>query len=193
MLQHSGNVAQNRRALVQAVEDGNLDQVQALLDTNVSIEATDGNANSLLQIASANGHEGIVRLLLKRGAALDIPNLYGWTALMQACRQGHENVVQLLLKNKADVNIKTTMGISALTVGVMGGNSKVVELLLEQNLVIDDAESVDYFCSPIMVATLHGRDELLRKLLIRGVPSDQVHKHTGWTPIMVSAMTGILF
>lgn len=67
---------------------------------------------------------------------------------------------------------------------------QIVEILFANNYVIDNTESVNYFTTPLMVAAQHGRDDVLRSLLRYGVPSDQCYKDTGWTALMVTAMTG---
>ncbi|XP_039274562.2 ankyrin repeat and SAM domain-containing protein 6-like [Styela clava] len=186
------NVPQSIQNLLLAVENGDTHKVQSILDQDISVETTDADGNSLLQIAAANGHENIVRLLLIRGAALDRKNLYGWTPLMQAARYGHESVVLHLLNSKTDINTTTMMGISALTLAVKGGHNKVVEILLENHFTVDCVENTLHFATPLMVATLGGRDDLLRTLLRWGVPADQRHIATGWTALMVTAMTGQL-
>ena len=45
--------------------------------------------------------------------------------------------------------------------------------------------------TPLMVAAQDGRDDVLRSLLRRGIPADQKHIATGWTALMVTAMTGM--
>lgn len=69
---------------------------------------------SALSVAAAHAHEALVRELLKRGAALESVNAYGWTALMQAARNGHVHVVNTLVNNKADVRVSSHVGTSAL-------------------------------------------------------------------------------
>ncbi|XP_076808592.1 ankyrin repeat and SAM domain-containing protein 6-like [Clavelina lepadiformis] len=180
-------------SLLAAVEIGELSKVQMLLEQGISVETTDVDGNSLLHIAAANGHEDIVRLLSIKGASLDRPNLYGWTPLMQASRHGYEKVVKHLLNNKAKVNATTPIGISALTLAIHGGHTKLVDFLLGNNeIVLDDAENVTYFTSPLAVATMYGRDDALRSLLRLGVPADQNFKYTEWTPLMIAALTGQL-
>jgi ankyrin repeat protein len=46
--------------------------------------------------ASFKGHEGVVRLLLARGARQELQNSYGWTALHAAVVNDHPGVVALL-------------------------------------------------------------------------------------------------
>lgn len=186
------NVPQVIRNLISSVENGETQKVQTVLDQGLSVESTDSDGNSLLHIAAAAGHEEIVRLLVIRGALLDRPNLYGWTALMQAARYGYENIVLHLLSSKAQVNIVNQMGVDALLLAVHGGYSKVVEVLLENGASIDCKETSQNFVTPLMVAARDGRDDVLRTLLRRSVPPDQRHCSTGWTPLMVTAMTGQL-
>ena len=67
----------------------------------------------------------------------------------------------------------------------------MVDLLLSNSeLVLDDAESISYFISPLVVSTMYGRDDALRLLLRQGVPPNQSFKSTEWTSLMVSALTG---
>lgn len=52
----------------------------------VPVDCTDEEGNTALHFASAGGHEQLVRFLLRKGAAVDGRNHYGWTPLMQAAR-----------------------------------------------------------------------------------------------------------
>nr|CAB3221840.1 ankyrin repeat and SAM domain-containing protein 6-like [Phallusia mammillata] len=184
------SVPQSIRALTLAVENGDTAKVQMYLDQNISVETTDADGNSLMHTAAANGHEGIVRMLCIRGAALDRTNTYGWTPLLQAARYGHEDVALHLLNNKANINATTTMGITALTLATYGGHSKMVDLLLSNGFAVDESDKVSHYSTPLAVATLHGKDDLLRTLLKKGIPPDQHFKFTGWTPLMIAAITG---
>nr|XP_018666877.1 ankyrin repeat and SAM domain-containing protein 6-like isoform X2 [Ciona intestinalis] len=187
-------VPQSIWSLLKAVEDGDANKVQHLLEQNteVSVETTDADGNSLLHIAAANGHEEVVRILLIKGASLDRSNSFGWTPLMQAARYGNESVAHYLLNNKAKINVTTPMGISALTLATYGGHTKMIELFMNHDVLADDSESVPYFTSPLAVATMQGRDDNLKKLLKKGIPPDQYFKFTDWTPLMIAALTGQL-
>lgn len=50
-----------------------------------------------LELASAGGHENMVRMLLEEGADVNADDIAG-TALKIASAGGHENVVRLLLE-----------------------------------------------------------------------------------------------
>ena len=57
--------------------------------------------------ASWKGHCKVVKLLLKKGARVDLQDGDGLSALMHASREGHCEVVQLLLKKGAQVDLRT--------------------------------------------------------------------------------------
>jgi ankyrin repeat protein len=70
-----------------------------------------------LQVASANGHANVVRLLLKKGATINALNTADETALHAAARNGKGNVVSLLLENGADVEARNKYNNTVLQVG----------------------------------------------------------------------------
>ena len=51
---------------------------------------------SPLTMAAANGHAEIVRLMVERGAPVNVRDLNGETPLMAAQNNGHEEVVRVL-------------------------------------------------------------------------------------------------
>jgi ankyrin repeat protein len=59
-----------------------------------------------LAAAASNDRKDTVRLLLKRGAAIDAVNSVGWTALSEAAKYGQLDVIDILLQRGADVNGK---------------------------------------------------------------------------------------
>ena len=56
------------------------------------------------ELGGLRGAEGVVSLLLEKGAAVDAKNREGWTALMAAIEPGDTEVVRLLLDKGADAN-----------------------------------------------------------------------------------------
>ncbi len=62
-----------------------------------NLEAIDEVGDSSLMIASQNGHQDIVSLLLTHGANIEAKGNGGFTSLMIASRNGHKEVVLVLL------------------------------------------------------------------------------------------------
>jgi uncharacterized protein len=83
--------------LIRSVVQGNLLEVQALLDqgadANTSGVKALGGCNTALMWAAAEGHEEIARLLLDRGAAIEVKNTSDYTALMYAAEADKREII----------------------------------------------------------------------------------------------------
>lgn len=102
--------------LAQAIEDGNLKHIEALLERGVDIQKRfashePGDDGSLhvqrnpLEAAVSAEQLDVVSLLIKRGA--DVNARGGWaTALQEAVLKKNESIARLLLDAGADVNAK---------------------------------------------------------------------------------------
>eukprot|EP00889_Picochlorum_renovo_P001730 jgi/Picre1/28760/NNA_004159.t1 len=71
------------------------DMLNSLQNTMDMIQLT-------LHMAAANGHMEPVKILLEKGASVDVCNNQGNSALHWACVNGHDEVVRLLMENSAE-------------------------------------------------------------------------------------------
>ena len=69
---------------------------------------------TLVMAAAEGGQKAVVRMLLQRGASVDLQSSCGVTALMEAATSGHITIVQVLLNAKADASLRTDAGYTAL-------------------------------------------------------------------------------
>lgn len=121
-----------------AVDNGNLNIVQYLLDNGV--EVTD----EIFQRAAVNGYLDIVYLLLDYGADANQGLLYASSA-------GHLDVVKALVENGADVSDEESL-ISAIKMGYL----EIVKYLIEHGADMDTA---------LLTAAYHGRMDIVRLLV----------------------------
>eukprot|EP00184_Porphyridium_aerugineum_P004572 CAMPEP_0184693138 /NCGR_PEP_ID=MMETSP0313-20130426/1420_1 /TAXON_ID=2792 /ORGANISM="Porphyridium aerugineum, Strain SAG 1380-2" /LENGTH=103 /DNA_ID=CAMNT_0027151111 /DNA_START=269 /DNA_END=577 /DNA_ORIENTATION=- len=96
----------NQKNLMRAAEDGDYEKALDCITKGVSPNCKDGNGWSVLHIASSNGNENVVKLLLDQGAIVNDTNYFGNTVLHLAARYGHENIVKLLLDKVANIDDK---------------------------------------------------------------------------------------
>ncbi|KAA0145734.1 hypothetical protein FNF28_07816 [Cafeteria roenbergensis] len=93
-------------ALADASDSGNTAEVSRLLDAGAPVNGMWPTAYGKTPLirASSNGHVGIVRMLLDRGASVDATDDHGRTALMWASCCGRVEIVRMLLDRGASVD-----------------------------------------------------------------------------------------
>jgi len=81
-------------------------------DWSVPIDYQDDQGNSLLHIVAQNGNKRMVKLCMRRGAALDLQNLTGQTPLHFAYGYGYVEVGDYLVSKGADDSIRNKDGLT---------------------------------------------------------------------------------
>ncbi|KAI0197576.1 hypothetical protein F4808DRAFT_463616 [Astrocystis sublimbata] len=127
-----------------------------------------------LHLASGNGHENIVRMLLEHSTRINAQDDWYYSALMGAATEGHEGVVRLLLDNIAQSGNKSTVPGTALVVAASGGFLGIVRLLLEHGAQVDSFDGISKTALPLPAASLGGHEDVVRLLLQHGAPADAV-------------------
>src|SRR5688500_7825184 len=85
-------------ALWEAARSGNAAAVAALLDNGVDVNARARYDMTAIGFAADKGHLEVVRLLVKRGADIDVRDtFYGFTPLALAMNNGQAGVAIFLL------------------------------------------------------------------------------------------------
>lgn len=91
----------------------------------------DGKGNSLLMLASYNGHCETARLLLTRGGDPELANDRGQIPLSGAAFNGDTEMARLLIEHGAEVNARDPGGKTALMFAAMFNRTEIIDLLLE--------------------------------------------------------------
>jgi ankyrin repeat protein len=119
-------------ALWYAVQRNEIDIASWLLDHGADISIKDilGFTFALLHQAVDCGHTGIVKLLLARGAAIEVQDRWGYTPLHRAVLKGHKAIVDLLLKAGANVESRDENGLTPLNIARCNTNNADITTLL---------------------------------------------------------------
>lgn len=119
--------------LLQAVIDGNFDQVYECLELGAGIETRDKKSRTPLMLACLSESIEIAGLLIKRGADVNARAQTGLTVLMFACAHTNVGLVRLLLDNGSEINAKCDMHTTPLRYAMSAardsGSDEVVNLL----------------------------------------------------------------
>ena len=84
----------------------------------------------LLHAVACEGHLELARMLLKRGASVDLPTSLGITALMQAAYSGQLSILLLLMQNLASLDLQDLVGRTTLMHAAGQGQTACVQALL---------------------------------------------------------------
>ncbi|KAL7819932.1 ankyrin repeat-containing domain protein [Trichoderma gracile] len=167
------------RGLSHLAAAGSQDQVWLLLTrSDIDIVFRDDDFRTALDVAVDSGHESIVKMLLARGARVDLRTGASHRLLMTAIGNGQKGIAKLLLDYGAGHAVhKMTPLMYALE---RGYDSSFIELLLDRggdvNATNDSSET------PLSVASRQGDAEAV-KLLLDHDSAIEAKTETGLTPL----------
>ncbi len=118
-------------ALKYAAKEGRVNDVCKLLDEGARIDEEIGGWNALVA-ATSEGHLDVVKLLIDRGADVNMETFYGGRALLRAAEKGDLAMSYLLVKKGADVNAQSQAGVTALMIASSNGAKDLVKMLLNR-------------------------------------------------------------
>ncbi|XP_036397225.1 ankyrin repeat domain-containing protein 50-like [Megalops cyprinoides] len=172
------------------------ERVKYLLDSGASVNQADpADGRTLLASAAYAGSIDVIRLLLSRGASLELSDNQGQTPLILAARQGHVNVVRFLLdwirrcgtEGARIVDHADGEGWTALRLAAWGGHTEVVRLLLDAGAEVDGCDMEGR--TALRAAAWGGHEEILLTLLEHGAQVDKADQE-GRTPLIAAAYMG---
>lgn len=110
-----------------AARKGDTAAVKALLDAGVNVNSRTRYGATALSYACDKGHVELVRLLIERGADVNVKDtFYGEVPLGWALSHGHAQIVRVLLDKGANGTDRALMS------GVEDGNVEIVKIALDK-------------------------------------------------------------
>ncbi|XP_049646410.1 fibronectin type 3 and ankyrin repeat domains protein 1 [Suncus etruscus] len=138
---------------------------------------------------SLNDEELLVRMLQGGNIQVDVPNKFGFTALMVAAQKGYTSLVKILLSNGTDVNLKNGSGKDSLMLACYAGHLDVVKCLRMSGASWQSRDLGG--CTALHWAADGGHCHVIEWMIKDGCEVDSVDAGSGWTPLMrVSAVSG---
>jgi ankyrin repeat protein len=148
-------------------------------------------------MAAANGRTEVAKLLLSKGADINVRTDEGDTPLHDAASRGHAGMVELLLSRKADVNARRAKvagsprqaeaGGTPLHDAVQRGREEVVGPLIDGGANVNSRS--DSGRTPLHLASVKGRAGIVRRLLDAGADVN-AFSDDGLTPLHAIVIGG---
>jgi hypothetical protein len=135
----------NITALFLAVENGNAETAETLLNYGAKVNAKDNNKQTPLMRLDEDASVELVNLLIKHGAKVNLTDKDGNTALILAARSVTPEVLQVLITHTAALNAQNREGRTALMEAADADNLENVRALIlagaDVNLKDNDGET----------------------------------------------------
>jgi ankyrin repeat protein len=177
----------SRGRIHNAISEGNIFVVRALLSIGSDIEERDRKGQTPLVHAVRREHETIVHLLLEKGANPEAQDAKGRTPLMLAVQRGHKAIVKFLLQKGVDLETQDAEGHTPLACAILKSDELAVKILVEQgakteNLYLNDADLRRDLKSGLHNATAAGNLKVVSLLLALGADMEE-RDIQGLTPV----------
>lgn len=175
--------------LLEADEDGSLEQIKTLLAKGGDVNAKDENGQTLLMKAAESKNLEIVKFLIDRGADLSVEDERGETVLTRAIESRNIEVVKLLIDKGLDVNAGDESGESILMYAAGSKDLEAVKFLIDRGA--DLSAKDENGRTVLMYAATRGNLEVVRFLVDKGANVNTRDKN-GHTVLMDVAKRGDL-
>lgn len=146
--------------ILRAAQKNDVPTLRTLVAKGMAVDTADPGGNTLLMLASREGHLEAAQYLAGQHANFGARNAYGDTAIMMASLKGHLEVVRLLRSRGAEIN---QPGWTALHYCAWEGRTEVCSYLIEQGAEVNARAPND--ASPLMMAAAQGHADAVKLLL----------------------------
>ncbi|CAG9760197.1 unnamed protein product [Ceutorhynchus assimilis] len=127
----------DRSALHFAVEIGSLLIVEEVLKYCPDVNNANFSFNNKEPDSNVKGE--IAKLLLSKGAHVDVQTEYGKTTLLSSTKKGYAKVVEVLLEYNANVNLSLKSGFTPLHISAQEGNLEISTMILNKGANVNAA------------------------------------------------------
>jgi len=198
--------------IVEATDLGNLSEVNYHLAQGVDVDEATPEGVTPLFVASAKGHEDIVKRLIDKGADVNAVTtkafkyeermIYeGRTPLMEALRSKHTDIAELLIQHGADVNAADVNGATPLFIAAALNEGGIVTILIDKDADVNavilneydyKGEPVIKGATPLMAALKMKQNANAALLVARGADVNARSDDGTDALIIAAAITGDL-
>ncbi|MFC9541067.1 ankyrin repeat domain-containing protein [Lysinibacillus sp. NPDC056959] len=116
--------------LFKAVEKGDINQLQSILNKKIDINAKDSNDRTALMIATYKNNVEAAKLLIDAGADVNIQDKMLNTPFLYAGGEGYLDILKMTIQADADPKITNRYGGTALIPAAEHGHIEVIKELL---------------------------------------------------------------
>ncbi len=179
--------------LIASAENGNTDDVLALLQDGADIDATDEHGRTAVMAATYNNEVDTVKALIQKGADINIRDNNSDNVLLHAGASGQLEILKLAIEAGADTKLTNRFGGTALIPASERGHVEVVRELLTQS-DIDVNHINDLHWTALLEAVILGnggeKHQKIVQLLVDHGADVSIGDRDGITPLQHAKKLG---
>ena len=176
----------SEKDLLEAVNVGNIREIQQLLDQGISPNA-EVDGWTALEKASVRNQYNVIEILIEAGVDPNREDEYGLSPLHMSCKDGHVNSADALMKYGARHDKTDKSGYTPLHHAAKSGQIEIVNILLKKGA--DPRRVCDQGNTPLHMASSSGHQEVVDIIIASGVDPNKENVK-GQTPLMVATRSG---
>ena len=183
-------------ALLSACREGDLFKVRQLIKEGCDVNTRGGEYGTTPLIeAASEGHNQVVKELIRGGARVNVKNMCQRTALYWASRYGHCSVVKTLCAAGADTNVQSPWEETPLMCAAYWGSDEIVCELIRAGASVNVVSSSEWFWVAAGATALHyaaaaKNCSVVKRLCAAGADTNVQDLCWGVTPLMCAAYWG---
>jgi ankyrin repeat protein len=185
--------SKEKKALIDAAKDGDIEMVKKVLRLNISTEIRDDRGWTPLHVAASSGRLEVVKFLVKEaGADVEAKGNGQMTPLLVAARYGPLKMVKFLVQEAgADVEAKDDFKKTPLHFAAGYGHLEIVKFLVQEAGADVEAKAA-LKMTPLHFAAKYGHLEMVRFLVNAAGADVESKDHFQTTPLHFAAKYGHL-
>ena len=166
------------KKLMKAIQNNDTYKVSSILEKqkvniNYISKLYDYEARTPLTLASQKRNYEIVKLLVDKGAGVNIRDGANHTALIEASKRGYFEIVKYLVENGADINAKDNDGKTTLMIASEDRNLEIVKYLVRNGANVNAQNNDGKSAFDLML--IRGNAEI-EGLEMRGLDKEEIEK-----------------
>ncbi|MGC2049553.1 MAG: ankyrin repeat domain-containing protein [Gallionella sp.] len=171
------------RGFHRAAVTGDRRGIALFLEAGVNTEITNERGWTPLMLAAFNGHDDVIKVLIKHRANVHASDLLGNTALHWAADSGQTSSTKLLIEYHAEIDAINNSGFTPLLQASKGRHLGVVLLLIDKGANLN-ATARDG-STALHKSAASGYNEIVRTLIYHGANTD-IKNRDGDTPLTLA-------
>jgi ankyrin repeat protein len=181
-----------------AIENGTHDMIELLIDKGLDVSCTQRtqyhDAHPLLIHVILNARFDrrydlkLVKLLIEKGADVNVTTQYGLTPIIVACNSENLEIAKLLIEKGANVNAANHIGKTALHTALDSCDREIVDFLIDNGADVN--VTTKYGTTPLIISIKKCERETITLLIKKGADVNAAEKD-GMTALLYATKDGL--